>query len=206
MDNMEQDPVGYPLVSILYCIKCNWVLRAAWYQQELLQTLTAKAATADEALIKAVILKPSYTPGTFKVCVKKSHTDPWVVVWDRTENGGFPEAKYLKQVVRNVVSPDTKLGHSDKQSKSKGTLVAQPEFQFQQQEGSSAVNGGDGNNVVPEAKAATHGAAMTAAPSDRTVHHPTKSDLEIYGCDKLAENHKTFCEECLENLPPTWEM
>ncbi len=29
-----------PRISILYCTQCNWLLRAAWMAQELLQTFS----------------------------------------------------------------------------------------------------------------------------------------------------------------------
>jgi len=35
------------------------------------------------------------------------------VVWDRKEDGGFPESKELKQRIRNLVAPERFLGHSD---------------------------------------------------------------------------------------------
>ena len=35
------------------------------------------------------------------------------VVWDRAEEGGFPEVKQLKQRVRDILAPQKKLGHSD---------------------------------------------------------------------------------------------
>ena len=35
------------------------------------------------------------------------------VVWDRAEEGGFPETKELKQRVRDILSPFKYLGHSD---------------------------------------------------------------------------------------------
>lgn len=169
---MEQEPISYPLVSILYCVKCNWILRASWYQQELLQTFTSKASTADESLINSIILRPSFIPGTFQVLVKKSADADWVLVWDRIKDGGFPEAKALKQSIRNVLSPETKLGHSDKSSN--GTLLTK----------STATN-------IPIAK---------------PQNQPTESELKEYGSPKLAAVHKTFCEECIEQLPPTWEM
>ena len=36
------------------------------------------------------------------------------VVWDRQRDGGFPEAKVLKQRVRAHVWPDADLGHADR--------------------------------------------------------------------------------------------
>ena len=38
-------------------------------------------------------------------------------VWDRVEQGGFPEAKELKQVVRETLAPSKDLGHSDSKQK-----------------------------------------------------------------------------------------
>lgn len=39
------------------------------------------------------------------------------VVWDRVEQGGFPEAKELKQAVRDILAPSKYLGHSDNKQK-----------------------------------------------------------------------------------------
>ncbi len=36
------------------------------------------------------------------------------VIWDRKRDGGFPEAKVLKQRVRDLVWPDADLGHADR--------------------------------------------------------------------------------------------
>eukprot|EP00584_Thalassiosira_punctigera_P009023 CAMPEP_0172529736 /NCGR_PEP_ID=MMETSP1067-20121228/3739_1 /TAXON_ID=265564 ORGANISM="Thalassiosira punctigera, Strain Tpunct2005C2" /NCGR_SAMPLE_ID=MMETSP1067 /ASSEMBLY_ACC=CAM_ASM_000444 /LENGTH=273 /DNA_ID=CAMNT_0013313847 /DNA_START=489 /DNA_END=1310 /DNA_ORIENTATION=- len=41
-----------------------------------------------------------------------------VVLWDRKGEGRFPEAKEVKQLVRDYVSPDKDLGHSDNKEKS----------------------------------------------------------------------------------------
>lgn len=37
-------------------------------------------------------------------------------MWDRKQDGGFPESKELKQRVRNLVAPNMFLGHSDTSS------------------------------------------------------------------------------------------
>jgi predicted Rdx family selenoprotein len=37
------------------------------------------------------------------------------VVWDRKEDGGFPESKELKQRIRDCIAPEKFLGHSDKE-------------------------------------------------------------------------------------------
>jgi predicted Rdx family selenoprotein len=36
-----------------------------------------------------------------------------VLIWDRKRDGGFPEAKILKQLIRNHIDPEKNLGHSD---------------------------------------------------------------------------------------------
>jgi len=89
-----------PIVSIEYCPKCGWMLRAAYMAQELLSTFT------DD--LHGVLLIPSETGGAYIVSIDD------VVVFDRKEQGRFPEVKELKQLVRDVVSPDKSLGHSDK--------------------------------------------------------------------------------------------
>lgn len=35
------------------------------------------------------------------------------VLWDRSQNGSFPEIKELKRIVRNKVAPKKDLGHTD---------------------------------------------------------------------------------------------
>ncbi|NQX37704.1 SelT/SelW/SelH family protein [Pedobacter steynii] len=91
-----------PTVAIEYCPKCGWMLRAAYMAQELLSTFTEE--------INGVLLKPSETGGAYIITINE------VVVFDRKEEGRFPEVKELKQIVRDVVSPDKSLGHSDKTS------------------------------------------------------------------------------------------
>ncbi|EKM13514.1 selenoW-related protein [Vibrio harveyi] len=34
-------------------------------------------------------------------------------IWERKKDGGFPEAKVLKQRVRDIIDPERDLGHSD---------------------------------------------------------------------------------------------
>lgn len=89
-----------PTVSIAYCPKCGWMLRAAYMAQELLNTFT------DE--ISGVMLMPAEVGGAYVISIDGS------VVFDRKEAGRFPEIKELKQLVRDVVSPEKSLGHSDK--------------------------------------------------------------------------------------------
>lgn len=89
-----------PHVAIAYCTGCRWMLRAAYYAQELLHTFDSE--------LKSVSLVPCKDPaGTFVVQVGE------IVLWDRTVQGGFPETKELKQLVRDQLNPSKSLGHSE---------------------------------------------------------------------------------------------
>lgn len=94
-----------PSVEIEYCPGCRWLLRAGWTAQELLTTF--------ENELGAVTLRPSDVGGTFRVAVDK------VVVWDRKDEGRFPEMKELKQRIRDEIAPERDLGHSDVGGKTK---------------------------------------------------------------------------------------
>ncbi|HEY1067295.1 MAG TPA: SelT/SelW/SelH family protein [Pirellulales bacterium] len=88
-----------PKVVIEYCIKCRWLLRAAWTAQELLTTF--------EGELGEVTLRPG-EGGVFNVTVSGRE------VWNRAQAGRFPEMKELKQLIRDVIAPDKSLGHSDR--------------------------------------------------------------------------------------------
>jgi selenoprotein W-related protein len=90
-----------PLVSITYCTQCNWLLRSAWMAQELLSTFATE--------IGGVTLVPG-TGGIFEIRVGEE------LVWERTRDGGFPDVKALKQMVRDRVAPGRDLGHVDRPS------------------------------------------------------------------------------------------
>ncbi len=89
-----------PTITIEYCPKCGWMLRSAYFAQELLTTFS------DD--IKGVLLQPSEISGSFKIFINES------LIFDRKRAGGFPEIKELKQNVRDIVNPEKSLGHSDK--------------------------------------------------------------------------------------------
>jgi selenoprotein W-related protein len=89
-----------PSVTITYCIGCNWLLRAGWMAQELLQPFQ------DE--LGGVTLVPGDQGGIFEVTVGD------VVIWERKRDGGFPDAKELKKRVRDVIEPGRDLGHLDR--------------------------------------------------------------------------------------------
>lgn len=89
-----------PTIAIEYCPKCGWLLRSAWLAQELLTTFQ------DD--LHNVTLIPSETGGRFEVRLNDK------VIWDRKTEGRFPEAKEVKQLVRDEIDPERSLGHSDR--------------------------------------------------------------------------------------------
>jgi selenoprotein W-related protein len=91
-------------IRIAYCDQCRWLLRAAWLAQELLSTFGAD--------LLEVALAPG-RGGVFEVWVEPPAA-PKQRVWSRVEDGGFPEAKVLKQRVRDVIAPERDLGHADR--------------------------------------------------------------------------------------------
>lgn len=88
-----------PRITITYCTQCHWLLRAAWMAQELLSTFGTDLA--------AVTLVPA-TGGAFRI----DYDDQ--TIWERKRDGGFPDAKLLKQRVRDALDPDRDLGHIDR--------------------------------------------------------------------------------------------
>ncbi len=88
-----------PAVVITYCRQCNWLLRAAWMAQELLSTFSEE--------LGAVTLKTG-TGGIFTIeC-------DGVLLWDRARDGGFPNVKTLKKLIRDAIAPEKALGHLDR--------------------------------------------------------------------------------------------
>lgn len=74
-------------------------MRAAYMAQELLTTFT------DD--IYGVTLHPSEVSGKYTISIAST------ILFDRKQQGRFPEIKELKQLVRDQVNPDKSLGHSD---------------------------------------------------------------------------------------------
>ncbi|WP_059120292.1 SelT/SelW/SelH family protein [Vibrio sp. MEBiC08052] len=86
-------------IRIFYCRQCNWMLRASWLAQELLHTFSEE--------IEQVSLCPD-TGGRFEIFCND------IQIWERQKDQGFPDAKTLKQRVRNVFDPERNLGHIDR--------------------------------------------------------------------------------------------
>lgn len=95
---MSEVVASKPAVVITYCTQCQWLLRAAWLAQELLSTFGED--------LGQVALAPA-SGGTFHI------TCDGVQVWERKADGGFPEAKVLKQRIRDLIDPARDLGHNE---------------------------------------------------------------------------------------------
>lgn len=95
----ESTAVKKPRITIHYCTLCNWMLRSAWLAQELLNSFSTD--------LLEVSLRPA-NGGIFEIWVDGE------LIWERVRDGGFPEAKVLKQRLRDKVWPERDLGHSDK--------------------------------------------------------------------------------------------
>ena len=90
---------GKARVEITYCTQCQWLLRAAWMAQELLTTFTTD--------LGEVALVPG-TGGIFQIACDGE------LIWERKRDGGFPDAKQIKQMVRDRIDPGRDLGHIDR--------------------------------------------------------------------------------------------
>ncbi|KAF4335988.1 seleno domain protein [Fusarium beomiforme] len=114
MTSQASTQTPLPRVSIQFCTQCKWMLRAAYYAQELLSTFSTG--------LGEVALQPS-TGGTFIVAITHyapgAETASTKTLWDRREDGGFPETKELKRRVRDVIEPGRDLGHVDRDHSNK---------------------------------------------------------------------------------------
>lgn len=93
------DRSARPVLAITYCTQCNWLLRSAWMAQEVLSTFSLEMGE--------VILRPG-TGGIFEISLDGE------LIWERKRDGGFPDIKQLKQMVRDRIDPQRDLGHTDR--------------------------------------------------------------------------------------------
>ncbi|KAK0709127.1 Rdx type Seleno protein, partial [Lasiosphaeria miniovina] len=123
-----------PRVTIQYCTQCKWLLRAAYYAQELLSTFSTalgevalQPATGGLFVVEITFPAEPDTPtaaadggtrnqqqtaGSAPSNNLSSHRR--AVLWDRKVDGGFPETKELKRRVRDAIQPGRDLGHVDR--------------------------------------------------------------------------------------------
>ena len=132
-------PAKVPRVAITYCTQCRWMLRAAYFGQELLSTFNT--SLGEIALIPATggifTVHLTYLPSSALVSASATNASDIadaggaatasaappppppqetkeVLLWDRKVDGGFPETKELKRRVRDVIEPGRDLGHVDR--------------------------------------------------------------------------------------------
>ncbi len=83
-------------IEIEYCRRCRFLLRAAWLAQELL--------TSFEEGLKEVALVPG-SGGVFEVRLDGA------VLFSNRSAGRLPEAREVKELVRDRVAPNRSIGH-----------------------------------------------------------------------------------------------
>jgi selenoprotein W-related protein len=88
--------VAGPRITITYCTKCKFMLRASWLAQELLTTFS------DE--LGEVAIVPG-SGGIFEVML-----DGEVIATNR-EGAPMPDPAAVKRTVRDRIAPDRKIGH-----------------------------------------------------------------------------------------------
>ncbi len=88
-----------PRIEIEYCNQCGFLLRAGWMAQELLR------AFEDE--LSEVAIRPG-SGGNFVVRLSGD------VLFSRKTEGRFPEAKELKQLIRDRIESERRFGHDER--------------------------------------------------------------------------------------------
>lgn len=83
-------------IEIEYCTRCKFLLRAAWLAQELL--------TSFEDELKEVALVPG-SGGVFEVRLDGA------ALFSNRSAGRLPEAREVKELVRDRVAPGRAIGH-----------------------------------------------------------------------------------------------
>ncbi|KAI0862340.1 hypothetical protein F4860DRAFT_513049 [Xylaria cubensis] len=113
-----------PRVTIRFCTQCRWMLRAAYFAQELLSTFSTslgevalQPATGGIFVVEIYYADPAASTAPATATIIQTDPNPTTqhrVLWDRKVDGGFPETKELKRRVRDVIEPDRNLGHVDR--------------------------------------------------------------------------------------------
>ncbi|ROV98969.1 hypothetical protein VSDG_03707 [Cytospora chrysosperma] len=195
VENTPQSGAPFPLprVTIKFCTQCKWMLRAAYYAQELLSTFSTS--------LGEVALQPS-TGGTFTVEIFHylapapgfspaggPGAGPGRVLWDRKADGGFPETKELKRRVRDVIDPGRDLGHVDRHDK-KGSANSDEPSGPEPAGGAAAIGGQEGEGRKPsgaELEAAGQAGGGSSGSSEVAPAQPVGG---------LQKGSKEVCEDC----------
>ncbi|KAJ2907192.1 selenoprotein W family protein [Zalerion maritima] len=196
-------PFPLPRVTIQFCTQCKWMLRAAYYAQELLSTFSTS--------IGEVSLQPT-TGGIFVVSIVTAADIDLLgaevgsttskIIWDRKTDGGFPETKELKRKVRDVIDPGRNLGHVDKDyakpaaeadigGRSKPTQPMAPRW------GSMSAASGSGSAVSAPVGAITIEGSVATSPGTSTSAVGKEENKDL-----LASHLKSSGAGRAVKLPP----
>ncbi|KAI1106304.1 Rdx family-domain-containing protein [Jackrogersella minutella] len=186
-------PFLLPRITIRFCTQCKWMLRAAYFAQELLSTFSTT--------LGEVALQPS-TGGTFVVEITFQHpSSPSTadspatrqrVLWDRKVDGGFPETKELKRRVRDAIEPGRDLGHVDKDYPSSSSS-AKPQQQ-QHLPPAADPHGRDGGRAAALSKYEDENALGLNVHPDENIGGPAcRPGMESARTNALIQGE---CEDC----------
>lgn len=164
--------VQLPKVAIRFCVQCKWNLRAAYYAQELLQTFSNTIGEISLIPVTGGIFTITlYTEAATSEEVQTSVTE--TLIWDRKQDGGFPETKDLKNRIRNVIDPEKDMGHVDRALK----------------KGRMGIAGANGNQDTPAQQDQSEGSRASADDFSKHTDHTAH---------KAQQSVSQDCEECRE--------
>ncbi|KFY07828.1 hypothetical protein V492_06788 [Pseudogymnoascus sp. VKM F-4246] len=123
----------HPRIVIKFCTQCKWMLRAAYFAQELLSTFSTDLGEValQPATGGVFSIEIFYTTAPNSITQAETGTVTSVTVqsqilWDRKTEGGFPETKEIKRRVRDIIDPNRDLGHVDGKKKAIATSAETP--------------------------------------------------------------------------------
>ncbi|KAL4987067.1 Rdx family-domain-containing protein [Aspergillus falconensis] len=173
-----------PRITIQYCTQCKWMLRAAYFAQELLSTFNTDigeiALVPRTGGVFTVTLFPSISTSAsttldsqFNSESESRFSKEGTILWDRKRDGGFPEVKELKSRVRNVIDPGRDLGHTDRALKKGSTISASATATASTGTGSGAGSGaGKGAKVGKFGSGSGTGSGSSTEPGIGTGTEP----------------------------------
>ncbi|KAI1752939.1 Rdx family-domain-containing protein [Xylaria castorea] len=208
-----------PRVTIRFCTQCKWMLRAAYFAQELLSTFSTslgevalQPATGGIFVVEIHYADPTSTAIT-SAATTQTDPNPTIqrrVLWDRKVDGGFPETKELKRRVRDVIEPDRDLGHVDrdypkqqqpqpnKPESSQSTVQGQQTISDLSQTGSQSEAPGDLGPLKHKTIDADGPVQDTRIPVMPPVAHDSRSNIQDLSSQAHPQTQKTQeeCEDC----------
>ncbi|KAL4816134.1 Rdx family-domain-containing protein [Aspergillus spinulosporus] len=171
-----------PRITIQYCTQCKWMLRAAYFAQELLSTFNTDigeiALIPRTGGIFTMTIFPSISASTSTTSDSQSNSESeshfskeGTILWDRKRDGGFPEVKELKSRVRNVIDPGRDLGHTDRALK----------------------KGSNASHSTPATTTGT-GTDATATPASSSARAKI---IDETAAGSERKSNRDVCEDCL---------